>query len=49
MIEKLKSTAEELETRLSGARNLIAEAAMAGEWEKAQPDSKGSENTTKSQ
>ncbi len=36
MIEELKSTAEDLETRLNGARNSIAEAAMAGEWEKAQ-------------
>lgn len=33
MIEELNSTAEELETRLSCARNSIAQAAMAGEWE----------------
>lgn len=36
MIEELKNIAGELEERLQGARNSIAEAAMANDWDKAQ-------------
>jgi len=36
MIEELKHIASDLESRLTGARDSIAEAAMAGDWDKAQ-------------
>jgi hypothetical protein len=36
MIEELKHIATDLETRLTGARDSIAEAAMSGDWDKAQ-------------
>lgn len=36
MIEELKHITSDLETRLSGARDSIAEAAMTGDWDKAQ-------------